>query len=405
MVAGILAENGAVTRFRDPYATMLPDYSGASLLNLMATLAAACGAEPRHAPLAALPQARLADARNVVLVIVDGLGDALLARHAGGGELHRRRLAAITSVFPSTTASAITTSYTGCAPLEHGLTGWFTYFGAAGCVGAPLPFVSRGEKRSLRARGLTPERAFDCGSLFDTLAARAIVVTPQSIVDSEYNVYHCGRAERRPYTSLEGFVAEAEAAVKSGGERKFVYAYWPDYDSTSHQHGHESPAALAQLAAFDAAFGTLLKRLAGTESVVIATADHGFIDSAPDEILDLADAPGLSGLLRYPLCGEPRIAYCYVQEGRGEEFVRRAADWLGARGDVRPSRALVDEGWFGPGTPHPRLAERIGDVALVMNGRYTIKDRTPGEARHRHIGNHGGTSEAEMRVPLVVATV
>jgi hypothetical protein len=384
---------------------MLPDYHGGSLLNLMATLAAARGARPRHAPLGALPPQALADARNVVLVIADGVGDGVLARHAAGGEIQRRRRAAITSVFPSTTASAITTSYTGRAPLEHGLTGWFTYFGEAGCVGAPLPFITRGVKRSLRARGLSPERAFPAVSLFGTLATPVTVVTPRSIVDSDYNVFHCGPATRRPYETLAGFVAETEAAVKSSDAQKFVYAYWPDYDSTAHPHGHESPAALAQLAAFDAAFGTLLARLSGTDSVVVLTADHGFIDSAPEESLELADGPGLSALLRYPLCGEPRIAYCYVQAGRAEDFMRRAADWLGERATVRPSRALVDEGWFGPGTPHPRLAERIGDVALVMNGRYTIKDRTPGEARHRHIGNHGGTSDAEMLVPLVVATV
>lgn len=383
---------------------MLPDYGGGSLLNLMASLAAARGAKPRHPPLAALAPARLAEARNVVLVIVDGLGDGLLARSAAGGEIHRRRLDAITSVFPSTTASAITTSYTGCAPLEHGLTGWFTYFGAAGCVGAPLPFVSRGDKRSLRARGLAPERAFEAKSLFDALATPSVIVTPRSIVDSDYNRFHCGHAERRAYDSLQGFVLETEAVVKSSDARKFVYAYWPDYDSTSHQHGHESPAALAQLAAFDAAFGTLLGRLAGTESVVVLSADHGFVDSAPDESFDLADAPGLSALLRFPLCGEPRVAYCHVQEGRTGEFLRRAEDWLGDRGRARPSQQLVDEGWFGPGTPHPRLAERIGDVALVMDGRYTIRDRTPGESRHRHIGNHGGTSEDEMRVPLVLAT-
>ncbi len=384
---------------------MLPDYGGGSLLNLMASLAAARGAAPHHPPLAALPQDRLAGARNVVLLIVDGLGDGVLARHVAGGEIQRRRLGAITSVFPSTTASAITTSYTGCAPLEHGLTGWFTYFGAAGCVGAPLPFVARGEKRSLRARGLLPERAFAAQSLFDALTVRTIVVTPQSIVDSDYNRFHCGHAERRPYTTLEGFVGEIEAAVKSGDDRKFVYAYWPDYDSTAHQHGHESPAALAQLAAVDAAFGSLLARLSGSDSMVVLTADHGFVDVADEEALDLADAPGLSALLRFPLCGEPRVAYCYVQQGRVDEFMQRAAGWLGARASVRPSRQLVEEGWFGPGTPHPRLAERIGDVALVMNGRYTIRDRTPGESRHRHIGNHGGTSEDEMRVPLVVATV
>jgi len=69
-----------------------------------------------------------------------------------------------------------------------------------------------------------------------------------------------------------------------------------------------------------------------------------------------------------------------------------------------PSRALVDEGWFGPGTPHPRFAERIGDVALVMRGRTTVKDWTAGESRHLHIGNHGGTHEDEMLIPLVMET-
>jgi len=36
-----------------------------------------------------------------------------------------------------------------------------------------------------------------------------------------------------------------------------------------------------------------------------------------------------------------------------------------------------------------------------MRERYTIKDWTPGEARYLHIGNHGGTSENEMMIPLI----
>src|SRR5512138_1463647 len=113
---------------------MRPDYDGGSLVNLVASVVAARGGTPLHAPLKNL---RLAsDARNLVLFIIDGLGDRFLARRGAGGELARRRRRAITSVFPSTTASAITTSYTGATPLEHGLTGWFTYFGEAGCVSA-----------------------------------------------------------------------------------------------------------------------------------------------------------------------------------------------------------------------------------------------------------------------------
>ena len=381
-----------------------PEYSGGSLVNLVASLTEACGGTPRHPPLSLLPVSALRGARAIVLVIIDGLGDHFLRRHGAGSELERRRRGALTSVFPSTTASAITTTYTGCTPREHGLTGWYTLFGEAACVAAPLPFHSRGDKLPLGARGVRASDLYSAGSLLDGLAAQPIVVSHRSIIDSEYNRHHCGRAARRAYDDLEGFVRETEAAVKTPPHgRKFVYAYWPEFDTLSHRHGCESAAVRSQFAALDAAFGDLLGRLAGAECAVVASADHGFLDSAPAQSLELADAPGLTAWLRYPLCGERRVAFCHVQPDRVAEFVARATHWLGERAQVRESRTLVDEGWFGPGAAHPRFAERVGDVTLMMNGCYTIKDWTCGESRHLHLGNHGGASAEEMMIPLVVA--
>ena len=374
---------------------MLPDYAGGSLVNLIASLVECCGGRPLHAP---LKSARFEESGNVVLLVIDGLGDNFLRRHGAGGELARRRRGAITSVFPSTTASAITTSYTGRTPLEHGLTGWFTYLGEAGCVAAPLPFRSRGDNASLRARGLLPERAFPGGSLFASLPVPSIVVTHKDIVDSDYNVRHCEGAERRAYETLEQMVAGIVSAVKSSAQRKFVYSYWPEYDAISHRFGHEHPQALARLAAIDAAFGALVSRLAGTDTTVVATADHGFID-AEDCLEPPAD---ISSRLRFPMCGERRVAYCHVHDEK--DFIARAADWLQDKADILPSRELVGQGWFGPGAPHPRLAERVGDVTIVMRARHTVKDWTPGEPRHLHIGNHGGTSEDEMMIPLILET-
>jgi hypothetical protein len=380
-----------------------PDYSGGGFVNLIASIAAASGAPPRHATLAALPPESLARARNVVLVIIDGLGDGYLTRHGGRGPLITHRRGSISAVFPSTTASAITTSFTGATPLEHGLTGWFTLFGQAGRVAAPLPFRSRGDNSSLRTRGLEPGALFTEPPLFDALGVRSIVVSWHEILHSDYNSHHCGRAERRPYASLEGFVREVSQAVKSGPERKFVYAYWPWFDTLAHKHGVGSREVAAHFADLDAAFGELLARLAGTETILAATADHGFVDSGAAESHALEDVPGLPALLRFPLCGERRVAFCHVQEGRVPEFMQRARDWLGERAEVRASRELADEGWFGSGREHPRFAERIGDVALVMRDHHTVKDWVAGEPRHLHIGNHGGVSADEMRIPLLTA--
>src|SRR5688572_15048261 len=230
---------------------MRPDYAGGSLVNLVASIVAARGGKALHPPLRNL--SGLDEARNLVLLIIDGLGDNYLMRRGAGGELARRRRASLTSVFPSTTASAITTSYTACTPLEHGLTGWFTYFGEAGCVAAALPFRSRGDQLPLARRGVTPEQVFTAKGLFEELPVRSIVVTYKEIIDSEYNTRHCRGAQRLAYETLEELVDEIEKAVKSGAERKFVYAYWPVYDMVSHRDGAESTEAFEQFSKLDAA--------------------------------------------------------------------------------------------------------------------------------------------------------
>jgi hypothetical protein len=373
-----------------------PDYARSGFVNLVASLVEAAGGAPRHPSLASLPVAELRSAQNIVFLIVDGLGDNYLQKSGAGGRIAARRRGAISAVFPSTTASAITTSFTGATPLEHGLTGWFTYFSETGCVGAPLPFQRRGERTALCVK---PGRLFVEGPLFDGLATRSIVVSWRKIIDSAYNVHHCGRAERLAYDDLPGFLEQTARAVKSGPERKFVYAYWPEFDALSHQHGVGSAEVRAHFKALDDMFGDLLARLAGTDTLVVLTADHGFIDCPPEESLELPSE--LSAMLRFPLCGERRVAFCHVQDQKA--FIGKAKSILGGRADVRPSRELLDEGWFGAGRAHPRFAERIGDVAIVMNGRGTVKDWVPGEPRHLHIGNHGGISEDEMNIPLVVA--
>src|SRR3954470_12714379 len=98
---------------------VLPDYTGAGLINLIASCATSRGGRVAHPCLEALPAAQLAGARNVVLVVIDGLGYHYLAGKGAGSALSGHLAGSMTSVFPSTTASAITTTFTGLAPAEH----------------------------------------------------------------------------------------------------------------------------------------------------------------------------------------------------------------------------------------------------------------------------------------------
>jgi hypothetical protein len=109
-----------------------PHYTGLSILNLAASIEQWFGLPPgTHAPLAIEALASMAsDARQVVVCLLDALsfsrftgwldgpGRALQPLVAAG------LLAPLTSVVPSTTASALTTLWTGRSPAEHGILGY-----------------------------------------------------------------------------------------------------------------------------------------------------------------------------------------------------------------------------------------------------------------------------------------
>jgi predicted AlkP superfamily pyrophosphatase or phosphodiesterase len=381
-----------------------PDYQGGSIVNLMASIVTAFGGRSDYAPARDLAPAEIAAARNVVMLVVDGLGYRHLHRAVPRGALHASLRARLTSTFPSTTAAAITTFMTGLAPQAHGLTGWHMYFREIGAVLAVLPFRPRHGGPSLVASGgVTPEELLGHGPVFDDLRAATFVVSPAAIVESDFNRAVSGRARRIGYGQLEEMFAAVRDVVRTGDDRKYVYAYYSEIDSLAHAHGVASDEVGAEVGRVDAAFGRFLEEIAGTDTLVLATADHGFVDTRPDTVIELDDHPELAATLALPLCGEPRVAYCYVRPGEGATFERYVESRLRNCASLSASADLLAEGWFGPGAPHPRLAERIGDYILVMKDGYAIRDVLPGERRHAQIGVHGGTSEDEMLVPLVVA--
>ncbi len=387
-----------------PCAALIPDYRGGSIANLTSSIAAAFGAP--HAPCPTLHDdldAVVRQRAHVALLVVDGLGLNYLQRQGEPNGLRLHLRGSLTSVFPSTTASAITTLLTGLAPAQHALTGWHVYFEEIGAIGAVLPDQMRGSKERLTGPALPASRLFAPRTLFSTLPARAHAIAPKRILDSTYNVAHSRGAERHAYTSLQQYFQAIEHCLRNPRERTFVYAYWPELDSIGHEHGIASRQAADSLRRFERGFGRLLAALAGGDVTVLVTGDHGMLDADPAEAVALEAHPGLAQCLRLPLCGERRVAYCYVHEGRRHEFERYVANHLAERAALHSRDEVLARGWLGTGAQHPALASRIGDYVLVMRGRATIKDWLPGEKRYAQIGVHGGLTADEMRVPLIVA--
>jgi len=383
---------------------ILPDYNGGSIVNLMASISTALGGGPSIYPaLQALPPSHLESAQTVILLVIDGMGYEYLCDQGAGTELHGSLAARITSTFPPTTATAIPAFFTGLAPLQHGFTGWFTWFRELGSMLAVLPFRPRCGGGQLGAEsGINPLVLSGQEPIVNRMQAATHVVSPAWIAHSSFNRAFSGNAEIRPYETLEDCCDVIRTLVAARDSRQYVYAYWPRFDALSHQYGVGSSEVASHLDELNQAIRMLARDLSGSDTILIVTADHGFIDTQPETVLQLSDYPQLEETLLMPLSGEPRFAYCYVHPDKRDAFESCVLSELADYATLHRSRELLDRQCFGTGDANPHVADRIGDYALEMKQNYAIKDWITGERQYRYIGVHGGTSAAEMYVPLIL---
>jgi hypothetical protein len=133
---------------------------------------------------------------------------------------------------------------------------------------------------------------------------------------------------------------------------------------------------------------------------VLVTADHGVIDIPPHKHLLFGDDAELMDGVE-SVGGEPRGLQLYVSSGVPAGEV--AARWAGVFADyawVMTREQAVAEGMLaGLGNA---LAERVGDVLVIARKDVVFYDaRDVTMAGRAMIGQHGGLSDAELRIPFL----
>ena len=107
-----------------PPEPVLPDWGGASLDLVVPTLLGELSA-PGRSPLPGWFPEAVAGAGQIVLLVLDGLGEEQLRERASLAPTLMSGVGGpITSVAPSTTACALTTLVTGKVPALHGVLGY-----------------------------------------------------------------------------------------------------------------------------------------------------------------------------------------------------------------------------------------------------------------------------------------
>jgi predicted AlkP superfamily pyrophosphatase or phosphodiesterase len=357
---------------------LLPSYDGPCITNVVPALLHPPAAGPAWLPEVAH------DAPRVVLLVIDGLGwNQLRTRARFAPTLHGMEGGAITTVAPSTTATALTSITTGLPPGEHGVVGYRMY------VQGEVLNVLRWNTSSGDARATIPPEKVQPRSCFE--GQRPPAITRAEFATSGFTLAHLDGVRFTGYRTVGTLAAEVVRLARAG--EPFVYAYYEGLDKVSHEYGLGGQYD-EELHWIDELVARLLDQLpAGT--VLVVTADHGQVEvggnvlSLPSDVLTHVALQS----------GEGRFRWLHARSGRVGALAEAATDLLGDHAWVRTRAQVIAEGWYGP-TVSDAAAGRLGDVLLAARGDVAFDDPDD-TGPYVLVGRHGSLTEDEMLVPLL----
>ncbi len=366
---------------------VIPDYSGANLTGIIpGCLLGASGRRPNWFP------QPLQEAERIVLLVIDGLGYEQLQRHAHiAPNLMSLVGGSITTIAPSTTASALTSLVTGASPAEHGIVGYRMDMGDS--IMNSLRWWS--DTRDLRK--VHPPATVQPIPPF--VGMTIPVVSRAELEGSAFTEAHLRGSRPCGWRAASSIVAQCTNLISSG--EKFVYAYYDGIDKIAHERGFGAYYN-SEIAATDWLVGSLLNTLPSGTTLAI-TADHGQVQ-VDDNVVHLSD--DIKASLHHQ-SGEGRFRWLHAKRGQESDLLQIATDsysdiaWVASRDQV------IEEAWLGPargGRIADQVKRRLGDVALVPFTATTFDDPLD-SGPFSLVCRHGSLTADEMFVPFLARTV
>ena len=322
--------------------------------------------------------------RRVVLLI-DGLGwNQLRARESVAPTLAGLAGSVITSVAPTTTATALTSLTTGMPPGEHGIVGYRMDMGSS-----VMNSLRWGDERGDLRRTHAPRDVQPCVPF---MGVRVPVVSKAELEDTGFTEAHLRGSLPRGWRVASSIPLIIRQLLAAG--EPLVYAYYDGLDKVAHERGLGDYYD-AELRACDRLVADVIESLPSGTALYV-TADHGQVQVG-DNIIHPSEE--LLALVRRQ-SGEGRFRWLHARDGAERELLAASVEAFGDVAWVVPRDRMIDEGWFGPVVRPPAL-RRLGDVALVPFADVTFDD--PADGGHFVLQcRHGSMTPAEVEVPLLV---
>lgn len=373
-----------------------PDYNN-SILNLITSILKYYNVESNHSSLKKLDERLNKKYKNVVFIILDGMGEHILKNISSDGFFRNHELDCITSVYPSTTTAALTTYYSGKPPYESGWIAWSQYFKE---YGRAIDMLSHQE--SYQCDSLKNQKI----NVFDTV----VNYTPifQKIEKASPNVkayeitpaYSDTRSNRSIRSnSIEEICENIDMLCKNPDE-KFILAYCDNPDGTLHKFGCNSDEVKDIIKNSENQIEKMCSNLSD-DTIVIISADHGHKDI--NKVYNLLDYPEIQDCLIMPASLESRSLALWVKEDRKKEFEELFNKEFGNDFLLLTKEQVLEKHLLGYGQKHNKIDDFIGNYLALSISDSIIKIETYlADGKKVKKSTHCGLTKDEMEVPLIV---
>jgi len=364
----------------------LPGLGGrATIDQVMPSVAAALGA-PGFTNTLGLPEAP-----RYVVFLVDGLGLDLLREHADAAPFlsSLKNVEDVVCGVPSTTSTSLTSLGTGLQAGMHGMVGYTSRVPGSGQRLNSLKWDQPVDPLIWQPHRTVLERVQDAG------------ISASSVNDAKFADSGLTLCSQRgvPFHGIDSTWERLDVVIEvvESAPRAMTYAYESRLDHTGHAKGCQSEDWRTMLSTIDAELADLREELP-RDTVLLVTADHGMIDLPETDRFDIDSSPTLLDDVTL-LAGEARFRHVYTRSGTAADVAARWQAELGERALVRTQDGIED--WFGPIADDVR--GRIGDVVVAALGDFAMFSSRDFAIEFKMRGFHGSISEAELRIPVLVA--
>lgn len=375
---------------------ILPNYEHC-ILNLITSILKNYNVETKHKSLESMDNILNNKYKNVVFIILDGMGEHILEKVSPTGYFRKKEIDCITSVYPSTTTAALTAYYSGKPPYETGWIAWSQYFKE---YGRDIDMLSHRESYTSRDLKNARINVFDTTvkykSVFEQIEEALPNIKAYEITPS----YSDKRAKRSIRAdSIDEIIMNIETLCKNPDE-KFILAYCDNPDGLLHKFGTDSEEVKEFIENIERKIEDMCKNLT-EDTVVIISADHGHKDI--NKAYSILDYPEIQKCLISLPSLESRVVTFWVKEDMKEEFVKNFNKNFENDFWLMTKEEFLEKNMLGFGKKHPKIDDFIGNyIALSISDSIIKLENYLTEGKKLKKSTHCGLTKEEMEVPVII---